>query len=320
MTDLALYLGIALIGYFIGSKFRSFRDKITWTGNVQTVAIIISVLFMGMRMGSNSEVAENLDSIGIYALLMTVSTITFTILAIVVARKLLGINRYGTMEVKGDHTHEEAREKEHGKVDKMTIYIIISVTVGMLTGYFFVDKIFSDYETFDSLAGILIKIGLCLLLALVGTDMGLDGTVVDNFRKIGLRILVFPIATAIGTFTGALICAIFIPVSAREALAIGAGFGWYTFAPGIILEAGLVKASAISFMHNVMRELLSIILIPIVAKKIGYIETTGMAGAAAMDACLPIVERATSSHIAVYAFVSGLVLTISVPILVPLIA
>ena len=85
------------------------------------------------------------------------------------------------------------------------------------------------------------------------------------------------------------------------------------------MEAGYLTASAVSFLHNVMRELLSIVFIPLIAKKIGYIETTGMPGAAAMDVCLPIVEKSTRSDIAVYSFVSGVVLSILVPVFVPLI-
>ena len=50
----------------------------------------------------------------------------------------------------------------------------------------------------------------------------------------------------------------------------------------------------------------SILLIPFVAKKIGYIETTGMPGAAAMDVCLPIVEKSTRSDIAVYSLYQDL--------------
>ena len=44
-----------------------------------------------------------------------------------------------------------------------------------------------------------------------------------------------------------------------------------------------------------------------------------MPGAAAMDVCLPIVEKATRSDIAVYSFVSGVILSILVPVLVPVI-
>lgn len=68
-----------------------------------------------------------------------------------------------------------------------------------------------------------------------------------------------------------------------------------------------------------MREMFGIILIPIVAKYIGFIEATSLPGAAAMDVCLPIVERATAPNITIYSFVSGVSLSIAVPILVPLI-
>ena len=44
-----------------------------------------------------------------------------------------------------------------------------------------------------------------------------------------------------------------------------------------------------------------------------------MPGSAAMDVCLPIVEKSTRSDIAVYSFVSGVILSTAVPILVPLI-
>ena len=48
-------------------------------------------------------------------------------------------------------------------------------------------------------------------------------------------------------------------------------------------------------------------------------ETIALPGAAAMDVCLPIVEKSTSGNIAVYSFISGLVLSALVPICVPLI-
>ena len=77
-----------------------------------------------------------------------------------------------------------------------------------------------------------------------------------------------------------------------------------------------IEISAISFMHNVMRELLGILLLPVVAKKLGYIESTGLVGAGAMDVCLPIIVRTTSGNMAVYAFITGVVLSFSVPVMV----
>lgn len=102
-----------------------------------------------------------------------------------------------------------------------------------------------------------------------------------------------------------------------EAMAVGSGFGWYTLAP-LLLDPYSAEISAMSFMYNVFREMFGIILIPVVAKRIGYIECVSLPGAAAMDVCLPIVEKSAGADMVVYSFVTGTVLSASVPILVPL--
>ena len=327
MGDLILYLGVTFVGFILGSKVRSHKEKFSWTARVQMVALIVLVLTMGMRMGSNEEVIANLSTIGISAFLMTVVIMACSILAIWLARQAMGIDRFGRMKNAGTGVlpseggaETAAAEDEAAGGNSTTVAIIASVAAGMAFGYLVIRRVFEgNMDQFDSLAGLTIKIGLCLLLVFIGLDLGLDGTVVDNFKKVGLRILVFPAVVIVGTLAGAAVCSLFMEFSLKECLAIGAGFGWYTLAPGIIMENGYVTASAVAFLHNVMRELFSIIFIPLIAKKIGYIETTGMPGAAAMDVCLPIVEKSTRSDIAVYSFVSGVILSTAVPIMVPLI-
>lgn len=196
----------------------------------------------------------------------------------------------------------------------MTRAILISVIAGILAGYFFLPDWFID------LSGNVLIAGLCVLLFFVGMDIGREGTVVENFKKAGWRILIFPFVIIFGTLIGSLAGALILPsLGIRDALAIGSGFGWYTLAP-VMLSKYSTYVSALSFMHNVMRELFGILLIPIVAKKIGYIETVALPGAAAMDVCLPIFEKATRGDIAVYSFLSGVVLSIAVPVLVGFIA
>lgn len=325
MSDLILYLGITFVGYIIGSKVRDKKDRLSWTGKVQTVAITCLVMLMGMRMGSNEEITANLSTIGLSALVITVIVMAFSIIAIFLTRKLMNIDRSGKLVEKGQalevgQVTGGQGEEESGGINMMTVIILIAVIVGMAIGYLAIRPMFEgNMAAFDKGAGLGIKIGLCILLVFVGMDLGLDGTVIDNFKKVGFRILVFPAVVIIGTLAGAAVASPILGLSLKESLAIGAGFGWYTLAPGIIMEAGYLTASAVAFLHNVMREMFSILLIPLVAKKVGYIETTGMPGAAAMDVCLPIVEKSTRGDIAVYSFVSGVILSILVPVLVPLI-
>ena len=131
----------------------------------------------------------------------------------------------------------------------------------------------------------------------------------------GWRVFVFPFVIIIGTLAGAVVSCLFLPMGIKEALCVGSGMGWYSLAP-VMLTDYSVKVSAISFMHNVMRELFGILLIPLAAKKIGYIEAFSLPGSPCMDVCLPIIEKATKADIAVYSFISGVILSVAVPVLV----
>ena len=194
----------------------------------------------------------------------------------------------------------------------MTKLTIISVVLGMASGYFFLP----DYFVND-LSGDLLVVGLCILLFFVGLDLGKEGTVVENMKKVGLRVLFFPVGAMVGCLAFAAVASFALSLTVRESMAIASGFGWYTLAP-VILSEYSAEISAISFLHNVMREMIGIIIIPFVAKYIGYIECCSIPGAAAMDVCLPVVEKATNSETAVYSFIMGVFLSTAVPILVPL--
>lgn len=330
MSDLVLYLSLAVVGYFIGSKLPGAEGLQKWTNKLQTLAMIVIIFSMSMRMGANEEVMSNLNSIGLYGLIMTIAIIAGSVVSITLARKLFGIDRYGNFkekvsaDVQGDAiaqdtskaSADEAAEPSKGL--STTTIIVICVVGGLLFGCFGADKLFDDLDAFDDLGGMLIRIGLCLMLALIGFDMGVEGTVIDNFKRAGWRVIAFPFFIMAGTLAASAICSIVLPITLREGLAIGAGFGWYSFAPAAIMERGHITAGAISFMHNIIREYVSVLTIPIVAKRIGYLEGMAVCGCSAMDVCLPIVERSTRSDIAVYSFISGAVQSMAVPILVPL--
>lgn len=194
----------------------------------------------------------------------------------------------------------------------MTFAIIAAVAAGILAGCTVMPAVFIENME-PVLTG-----GLCALLFMIGIDIGRQGTVLQDIRQNGLRILMIPLFVILGTFAGSGAAALLTGLSFHDSAAVAAGFGWYSLAPIIISEHS-AQLGAISFLSNVMREIIAIIIIPIVAKYIGYIEACAPAGAAAMDTCLPLTERATDSTTAVYSFVSGFVLTCIIPVLVPMI-
>ena len=188
--------------------------------------------------------------------------------------------------------------------------IMIAALCGMLAGYTVVP------EAFIAVSGNVLVGGLTILMFFVGIDLGMEGTVVPNFKRVGWRVAVIPVAVIVGTLIGTYLTSLFLPISGKEAMAIGSGLGWYTFAP-ILLSDYSEQISAISFLHNVMRELFGLLLIPIVAKYIGHVESVGLPGGAAMDVGVAVTERAAGPTAAVYSFVAGVVLSAVVPVLVP---
>ena len=321
MSDVIMYLSFCVVGYVIGIPLRKVKDKLGWVGTAQSASVIALVFIMGIRIGSNDQIVGNLGSYGLYSAIYTLVILAMSAVAISIARRLLKMNRYGLVvkaETAESGKSEQQENQAGGRIDKMTLLIVGGVIAGIIVGYFVCGKIFTDTVAFEAGLSLAITIGLCVLLIFVGLDLGIEGQVINNFKNAGLRILALPVAVALGTMAGAVICSVLLPVSMGESLAIGCGFGWYSLGAGILMDAGYMTAGAISFMHNVMREVFSIILVPIVARYVGYVEAIALPGAPGMDVCLPIVERSTSGTVAVYSFISGLALSLSVAFLVPL--
>ena len=158
-----------------------------------------------------------------------------------------------------------------------------------------------------------------LLLAFVGFGMGLEGKLKAMLRGAGLGIVLVPLAMVTGSLLAGVVYSFLSPMTLREGLAISAGFGWYTLAPSVISGAGHAVAGAVSFLHNVLRETLGIILLPLAASKIGCIEAVTLPGTCAMDVCLPIVERSCSAETLPYSFTTGMAACLFSALLVPFI-
>lgn len=192
----------------------------------------------------------------------------------------------------------------------LTLAIVFTVAAGILAGRFLLP------DAAVAHCGTVIRWGLYLLLFLVGLDMGRQGSLIRDIRAAGLRVLLVPLAVMAGTFAVTALVGLFLPLGPKDCVAAAAGFGWYSLAPTLLAPYSLT-VSATAFLSNIMHELFSIVAVPIVAQKLGYIEAVALPGATAMDTLLPVVVSATADRMAIYSFASGLILSLAVPVLVP---
>lgn len=192
----------------------------------------------------------------------------------------------------------------------MTKKILVILVLGILSGLFILPE--TVYES----TGLLLDVGLCCLLFFVGIDIGSNKETLNNIKKAGFKILIIPIATAVGSLFGGVVCSVIFQMNIFGALSIASGFGWYTLS-AIIITPVSAELGTTAFLSNVFREVLAFITIPFVAKHIGYLETIAVGGAISMDTGLPVITKNTSREVVIISFVSGVILSLLVPVLVP---
>ena len=326
MSYLVLYLAITVVGYIIGSQFKKRNINAPWIGKAQMVVILILVFLMGSRIGANEQILESLDTIGLIAFAYTMIIFAFTCAGFFITRKALGFDRYGVRHAEKNAVEEsklqrdgdaismdpglsEAETTAPSRINWLTILIVIFVAIGILAGYLVLP------EAFMAHTGNLMTLTLCMLLITIGMDIGTEGTIGENFKSAGWRIFVFPFASILFMIIGSLFSAIILPMGVQDSICVGSGFAWYSLAPVMLAEYS-TRISAISFMHNVFREIIGMLLVPLVARRVGYIESFCLPGSPCMDVCLPVIEKSTSSDVAVYSFICGAILSASVPVLI----
>ncbi|MBQ9060530.1 MAG: lysine exporter LysO family protein [Firmicutes bacterium] len=339
MKLLLIYWAFLVAGYIAGSRLRAGDRIFTRLPSFMMITIYCLCFVMGLRMGVNEQVTSNLGKIGLEALAITFACIAGSMLAVFCTRKILRMDRYGDRigakaggaadgtlpagapAVDAEERLEASAGEESGLDVRSTLILLSVVAAGMLIGALVLSKRGGQFLAwFDDKSNLTMVVLLCILMFMVGQDMGQAGNVVDNMKAAGIRILIFPIASMIGTMALGIGACLLLGFTMRESMAIPVGFGWYSYAPIVIASAGqqYIVASAVSFMHNVIREVAGIILIPVAAKKFGYLEAASIPGIAAMDVCMPIVGRACRADTMIYSFAIGLIMCVVTSIGVPL--
>lgn len=320
---LIVYWSFMAVGYILARRMAACGKQFAWVTKAMMLSVYGLCVIMGLRMGVNEQVTSNLGRIGLISLFVTVFCIAGSMAAIFLMRRIFRMDRYGNIGKDPSGCAGESAETGENKLDlKSTFIILMLVAAGMAAGALLIAKHFEQIlPEFDHVSNMALTVLLCVLLFFVGFDLGAAGTLLANFKTVGFRVIGFPFAAVIGTVVVGTAACMVMGFSLKEGVAISIGFGWYTYAPVVIAGAGqqYMIASAVSFMYNVIRETAGIVFIPLIAKKIGYIEATGVPGVAAMDVCMPIVERSCRRDTVIYSFATGFLMCIVTSVGVPLV-
>ena len=142
MATLFLYLGITIIGYFLGAGARKHAGGFAmsfypWIGRLEMISVAVLVFIIGGRIGASEEIIRSLGTIGLKAFAYTLIIMAAAVGAFAVVRRLLGFDRYGrrgTQEAGQEKADEEASSP---RINKFMVLIVAFVSIGILSVYLF---------------------------------------------------------------------------------------------------------------------------------------------------------------------------------------
>lgn len=137
LLNLVVYLALVVLGAFLGSRPAVQSRPMPWLGRFQTAALLLLIVTLGAELGANDEIVTSLATIGLNALIITLTSMIGSLLAVHILRKyLLKLDAQG--RARNEATQEEtAQEKDQVHVDHtLTILIVVTVVLGMLAGHF----------------------------------------------------------------------------------------------------------------------------------------------------------------------------------------
>ena len=153
---------------------------------------------------------------------------------------------------------------------------------------------------------------LYALLALVAFDLPLQWA--------GVRAVWVPLTAAVvGALGAGAIFAVLSGTAFPVALGTSLAFGWYTLAGPLVLARAGALLGLLAFLTNFLRENLTMVLSPVVGGRLRGEGLTALGGATSMDTTLFFVTRYGDRKAGSLALASGLILTVSASLIVPLV-
>lgn len=160
---------------------------------------------------------------------------------------------------------------------------------------------------------------LCALMFSVGLSIGNDPNSFRQFRRLNVRLIFLPIMTILGTFLGVVAVSFFIRNrSLADCLAVGSGFGYYSLSSILITQYKGIELGTIALLSNIIREVITLLLAPLMVRYFGRLSPISAGGATTMDTTFPIIVRTSGKEYSIVSIYHGFAMDLSVPFLVTL--
>jgi len=308
LLSIITLVGALAAGILLGqvTPVRRFASSRTF-GAIRTWTLAVLIFAMGFRIGRTDEVIATFGTLGIAALAFAAGTIagTLAVLSLLFALR----HRGGERIARG--AGASARVKVSWlRLLKDPLLLLAVLAAGFLAGFLL--------PLFPGANGALL-ITWILYAMLVVIGIGLSGSGIrmgEIVRHPDLFLL--PLGTIVGSLLGGLAAGLALKMRPGTSLALASGFGWYSLSGVILTRLDGPATGTVAFLSNMLRESISLVLIPLLARTRFPHLAIGAGGATSMDVTLPLIEKSCGPRSVAFAMASGGALSLCVPVLVPL--
>lgn len=292
-----------------------------WQGRIVTWLIWLLLFLLGIEVGSNEMIVRSLPTLGVEALLLSSAA---TLGCCVLAWMLWRVSKNNTVQEENEKKETSAdkegnpAEKEglqgssliRGlKVMKGSLIVVGFFVIGLLGG---IEKMVPSWL----LDGDVSFVALCGLLLFVGLGIGLNPEMKKEVRSLSPRMALLPVVTIIGSWLGALLIWTVLHRTLSDCMAINSGFAYYSLSSIFITEYRGAELGAIALLANIIREMLTLLGAPLMARWFGPLAPISAGGATTMDTTLPILSQTVGQRYIALSIYHGFVVDFTVPFLV----
>ena len=300
-------------GILTGRLLR--RRPLRALGSVITFIIWLLLFMLGTEVGGNEEVMRSLATLGVQALVLCTGALAGSIAcAWLLWRSIGGGGRPAPWQCGGASRPatpaSAAPAPPAFAALRGSLVIVAFFAAGAIFGV-------AGWIPATAASSPVSTYMLYGLMFSVGVSLGHDATLVERIRSLDRRMALLPLCTVVGTLAGAALASPLLhTVPPADAMAVGAGFGYYSLSSIFISELRSVELGTVALLCNVLRELFTLLAAPWVAGRFGPLAAISSGGATTFDTTLPILTRVAGPQYAVVAIFHGCVTDFSVPFLV----
>lgn len=303
-------LVIMIAGVLVGAtvfpaRLKGANEKLTL---ICTALLIFS---MGAMLGGRDSFLDELGSVGWASLLFCLIPVVFSTVVVYGFTNLFMSDI--TRRPPGAHVAAAAEDADasssHGEA------LMIGMAVGALVlgvAYGLVGVVFAPLDALAENSNLV----LYALMFFVGISVGGSRGLLGKLRQYHVRVLIIPAGIVVGSVVGGLVCAPLVGLSLPTGAAVASGLGWYSLSGVMMTELAGAQVGSITFMANLLRELVSFFSIPWIAKHLNYPTCIAPAGATSEDTTLPMMIRCTNGETVVLSVLNGVICSALVPVLI----